>query len=208
MINLKYYAVYKGKSGAPKIFTSWDECKKEVIGFKGAIYKSFTTEKDAINFIALNSEGKTVEKFEDSPESGEGLFIYVDGSFSVDKGNYSYGLVAVKDGEIIYKDKGKGFDKEAISLRNVSGEVLGARMAVEYAIDNGFKEITIAYDYQGVESWALGTWKRNNRITVEYNEFMQSKMNEVKIRFKKIKGHSGHKYNDLADKLAKEALGI
>lgn len=208
MINLKYYAVYKGKSGAPKIFTSWDECKKEVIGFKGAIYKSFTTEKDAINFIVLNSEGKTVEKFEDSPESGEGLFIYVDGSFSVDKGNYSYGLVAVKDGEIIYKDKGKGFDKEAISLRNVSGEVLGARMAVEYAIDNGFKEITIAYDYQGVESWALGTWKRNNRITVEYNEFMQSKMNEVKIRFKKIKGHSGHKYNDLADKLAKEALGI
>lgn len=208
MINLKYYAVYKGKSGAPKIFTSWDECKKEVIGFKGAIYKSFTTEKDAINFIALNSEGKTVEKFEDLLESEEGLFIYVDGSFSVDKGNYSYGLVAVKDGEIIYKDKGKGFDKEAISLRNVSGEVLGARMAVEYAIDNGFKEITIAYDYQGVESWALGTWKRNNRITVEYNEFMQSKMNEVKIRFKKIKGHSGHKYNDLADKLAKEALGI
>lgn len=205
---MKYYAVYKGKSGAPKIFTSWEECKKEVIGFKGAIYKSFTTEKDAINFIALNSEGKRLERSEELIEDEEGLFIYVDGSFSVDKGNYSYGLVAVKDGEIIYKDKGKGFDKEAISLRNVSGEVLGARMAVEYAIENGFKEITIAYDYQGVESWALGTWKRNNRITVEYNEFMQSKMNEVKIRFKKIKGHSGDKYNDLADKLAKEALGI
>ena len=37
---------------------------------------------------------------------------------------------------------------------------------------------------------------------------MQSKMKEVKIKFKKIKGHSGHKYNDLADKLAKEALDI
>ena len=208
MINLKYYAVYKGKSGAPKIFTSWDECKKEVIGFKGAIYKSFTTEKDAINFIALNSEGKIEKKDEVLVDKEEGLFIYVDGSFAVDKGNYSYGLVAVKDGEIIYKDKGKGFDKEAVSLRNVSGEVLGAKMAVEYAIENGFKEITIAYDYQGVESWALGTWKRNNRITVEYNEFMQSKMKKIKIRFKKIKGHSGNKYNDLADKLAKEALGI
>lgn len=208
MIKLKYYAVYKGKSGAPKIFTSWDECKKEVIGFKGAIYKSFTTEKDAINFIALNSEGKMEKKDEELLEKDQGLFIYVDGSFAVDKGNYSYGLVAVKDGEIIYKDKGKGFDKEAVSLRNVSGEVLGAKMAVEYAIENGFKEITIAYDYQGVESWALGTWKRNNRITVEYNEFMQSKMKKIKIRFKKIKGHSGNKYNDLADKLAKEALGI
>ena len=44
---MKYYAVYKGKSVIPKIYTSWDECKKDVIGFKGAIYKSFTTEKEA-----------------------------------------------------------------------------------------------------------------------------------------------------------------
>ena len=61
MIVLKYYAVYKGKTGEPKIFTSWDECKKEVIGFKGAIYKSFTTKEEALNFIKLNSEGKENE---------------------------------------------------------------------------------------------------------------------------------------------------
>ncbi|WP_370649744.1 viroplasmin family protein [uncultured Clostridium sp.] len=205
---LKYYAVYKGKTGEPKIFTSWDECKKEVIGFKGAIYKSFTTKEEALNFIKLNSEGKENENNKEKTENEDGLFIYVDGSFVVSKGNYSYGLVAVKDGEIIYKDKGIGFDKEAVSLRNVSGEVLGAKMAVEYALKNGFKEVTIGYDYQGVESWAIGTWKRNNRITSEYNEFMQGKMKEIKIRFKKIKGHSGHKYNDLADRLAKEALDI
>lgn len=205
---MKYYAVYRGKSGAPKIFTSWDECKKEVIGFKGAIYKSFTSEEEAINFIALNSHGKTTESCESSEGSEKGLFIYVDGSFAIDKGNYSYGLVAVKDGEVIQQDKGQGFDKEAIALRNVSGEVLGARMAVEFAINNSFEEVTIAYDYQGVESWALGTWKRNNRITAEYNEFMQNEMKKIKIKFKKIKGHSGNKYNDLADKLAKEALGI
>ena len=130
------------------------------------------------------------------------------GSFAVDKGNYSYGLVAVKDGEIIYEDKGLGNDKDAIPLRNVSGEVLGAKMAIEYAIENGFKEVTIAYDYNGIECWALGTWKRNNRITSEYNEFMQDKMKKIKVKFKKIKGHSGNKYNDLADKLAKQALGI
>ena len=81
-------------------------------------------------------------------------------------------------------------------------------MAVDFAIEKGFDEVTIAYDYQGVESWALGTWKRNNKITAEYNEFMQNKMKQIKVKFKKIKGHSGHKYNDLADKLAKEALGI
>lgn len=210
MISVKYYAVYKGKSGAPKIYTSWDECKKDVIGFKGAIYKSFTTEEDAINFLALSSGIKVnIEGKKDVDNYDElGLLIYVDGSFAVDKGNYSYGLVAVKDGEIIYEDKGLGNDKDAIPLRNVSGEVLGAKMAIEYAIENGFKEVTIAYDYNGIECWALGTWKRNNRITSEYNEFMQDKMKKIKVKFKKIKGHSGNKYNDLADKLAKQALGI
>ena len=112
---MKYYAVYKGKSVIPKIYTSWDECKKDVIGFKGAIYKSFTTEKEAKEFISLNSQGKKLENIQDE-ESESGLFIYVDGSFTVDKGNFSYGLVAVNDGKIIYEDKGIGFDKEAIAL--------------------------------------------------------------------------------------------
>lgn len=204
---MKYYAVYRGKSGAPKIFTSWDECKKEVIGFKGAIYKSFPTEKEAIDFIAINGGSKLNCKIEEETLEG-GLHIYVDGSFSVDKGNYSYGLVALENGEVIFEDNGLGFDKEAIALRNVSGEVLGAQKAVEFAINRGYKEVTIAYDYQGVESWAIGTWKRNNRITSEYNSFMQEKMKMIKINFKKIKGHSGDKYNDIADKLAKSALGI
>ena len=210
MSSVKYYAVYKGKSGAPKIYTSWDECKKDVIGFKGAIYKSFTTEEEAINFLAVSSGSRVnIEEKEDVDNYDElGLLIYVDGSFAVDKGNYSYGLVAVKDGEIIYEDKGLGNDEDAIPLRNVSGEVLGAKMAIEYAIENGFKEVTIAYDYNGIECWALGTWKRNNRIASEYNEFMQDKMKKIKVKFKKIKGHSGNKYNDLADKLAKQALGI
>ena len=37
---------------------------------------------------------------------------------------------------------------------------------------------------------------------------MQNRMKDIKIKFKKIKGHSGDKFNDMADKLAKEALGI
>ena len=204
---MKYYAVYRGKSGAPKIFTSWDECKKEVIGFKGAIYKSFPTEKEAIEFIALNADSKSpISKTSEEEVCNDGLCIYVDGSFMPHKGNFSFGLVAIENGEIIHKDNGKGFDEEAIALRNVSGEVLGAKKAVEFALSKGYKEVTIAYDYQGVESWALGTWKRNNRITQDYNAFMQEKMKDIKIRFKKIKGQSGDKYNEMADMLAKEAL--
>lgn len=209
----KFYSVYKGKSGEPKIFTSWDECKKEVIGFKGAIYKSFKTREEAEQFILLNlnsSSGvkKDVSLKEESFIADEGLTAYVDGSFSLEKKNYSYGMVCIENGEVVFTDNGVGTDKNAISLRNVSGEVNGAMKAVEYAIENNFNQITIVFDYQGIESWALGTWKRNNDITKNYNEFMQEKMKEIKINFKKVKGHSGDKFNDMADKLAKEALGI
>ncbi len=103
----------------------------------------------------------------------------------VSKENYSYGFLVVKNDEILYEDNGVGYDKEAIALRNVSGEVEGAMKAIEYAIENGYKDIVLCYDYQGIESWALGTWKRNNRITQNYNEFMQEKFKLIKVRFKK-----------------------
>ena len=196
----KYYAVAKGASDKPKILTTWDECKKEVMGVKGAIYKSFSSKLEAENFIALHT-GKSIKK-----ENDEGIYIYVDGSFMLEKENFSYGMVVLKDGEVIHTANGVGFDEEAVALRNVSGEVQGAMEAVKYSIEQNFKEITICFDYQGIESWALGTWKRNNRITQEYNKFMSEKMKEIKINFKKIKGHSGDKYNDMADNLAKEAL--
>lgn len=197
----KFYAVAQGKSNSPLILESWDECKKEVIGCKGAIYKSFVSKKEAENFIALHL-GDKVEGEE--PENG--VFIYVDGSFMEAKNNYSYGLVVVKDGEVIHKDKGVGYKKEDISLRNVAGEVMGSMKAIEYAINNDYKEITICYDYQGIECWAKGTWQRNKDLTKYYHEFMKKNMHLIQVNFKKIKGHSGDKYNDLADKLAKEAL--
>lgn len=49
MSEKKYYAVAKGyKTG---IFSTWDECKEQVNGYSGAIYKSFGSEKEAKSFI-------------------------------------------------------------------------------------------------------------------------------------------------------------
>lgn len=211
----KYYSVYRGKSGVPKILKSWEECKEEVIGCKGAIYKSFKTESEAIEFLALNSKGKeernsldNKNEEEKSNQDASGLIIYVDGSFSLEKGNYSYGLVAIENEKVIYEDNGVGEDSDAIALRNVAGEVLGASRAVDYAILKGYKNVTIIYDYQGIESWALGTWKRNKELTIAYHNLMQENMKKINIKFVKVKGHSGDKYNDIADKLAKKALEI
>ena len=44
-----YYAVANGKEIG--IFLSWDDCKKSINGFKGAIYKKFDTKDDADMFL-------------------------------------------------------------------------------------------------------------------------------------------------------------
>lgn len=45
----KYYAVKKGvKTG---VFDSWAKCEPLVKGYPGAIYKAFTSEKDAEDFL-------------------------------------------------------------------------------------------------------------------------------------------------------------
>jgi ribonuclease HI len=52
----KFYAVKSGRK--PGIYRDWIECEKQVKGFRGAIYKSFKTLKDAHIFIGTSLEQK------------------------------------------------------------------------------------------------------------------------------------------------------
>ena len=79
---------------------------------------------------------------------------------------------------------------------------------MEYAYQNGMKSLTIYHDYEGIAKWPLRDWAANKEGTKAYQDFYDNIKKYVDIKFVKVKGHSGDKYNDLADKLAKEALGI
>ncbi|WP_455170034.1 ribonuclease H1 domain-containing protein [Aegicerativicinus sediminis] len=43
--NNKFYVVWKGLE--PGVYSSWEECKKQIDNFKGAQYKSFPSKKEA-----------------------------------------------------------------------------------------------------------------------------------------------------------------
>ena len=43
---------------------------------------------------------------------------------------------------------------------------------------------------------------------MNYYEKMQEYKKKIDTKFIKVKGHSGDKYNDIVDRLAKKALGI
>lgn len=45
----KFYAVRQGR--VPGVYTTWSDCEKQVKGYGGAIYKSFSTEVEARAFV-------------------------------------------------------------------------------------------------------------------------------------------------------------
>ena len=133
---------------------------------------------------------------------------YVDGSFEKNSGVYGYGVVFIeKDGSIEeYFDSGK--EESYQSMRNVSGEILGALKAAALAIEKEYSSLAIFHDYQGIASWAIGDWKCNKEKTIEYREKMLEYQKKLKISFHKVLAHSGDYFNERADVLAKKAVGI
>lgn len=69
----KFYAVRRGHY--PGIYTNWKDCLQQVSGFKGASFKSFSTEADAKSFI----EGQ-------DPTLNPGSSVYVEKWYGVRSG--------------------------------------------------------------------------------------------------------------------------
>jgi caulimovirus viroplasmin len=201
----KYYAVKVGKSTG--IYNNWEDCKKQVTGFSGAIYKSFPTLEEAKEYLNNGNIENEVNSFNLENIADDEILAYVDGSYKKDTLEYGYGVVLILKDDII-EFFGKGENPEVAKSRNVTGELFGSIRAISEAIRLKKKKITVFYDYQGISSWANGEWKCNLPLTIGYRDKIKDFRKEIEILFVKIKAHSNDKYNDLADYLAKKSLGI
>ena len=236
-INFTFSKLYAVKNGRVKgIFFKWGDCKQVVDGYPAAVYKSFQNIKAAVLYLhpdfsfnsghseepIISGDGGDLETINNSDSvnekshtasdkvavgnRGDKPFAYVDGSFNAATRVYGYGVILIANGTE-YTFSGANNVREMVSMRNVSGEIEGAMRAITEAIKLGLPEITIYYDYMGIQMWAEGSWKRNKTGTVAYYDFIQEAKKKIKIKFVKVKAHSNILLNEKVDALAKAAVG-
>lgn len=196
-----FYAVKEGRQKG--IYNTWQECEAQVKGYPAAIFKKFSSYEDALKFI--NGHKEEVREVDISNLEENEMVAYVDGSFDKASGYYSYGVILfTKDGRCHISKKEK--DENMNSMRNVAGEIRGAMVSMEKALEEKKDTLYLYYDYMGIEKWATGEWKANKYGTKMYKNYYDSIKDSLRVVFKKVVAHSGNKYNEEADKLAKKAL--
>lgn len=138
------------------------------------------------------------------------LIAYVDGSYTTNNPTkYGCGLILIEPNGNEIEFSYANDNKQAVKLRNVAGECSSSMFAMNKAIEMGYKELIIYYDYIGVQAWITGEWKCKNDITKAYKNFYETYVKDrLIVNFVKVKGHSDDEYNDKADRLARKSLGI
>lgn len=188
------------------IVNTWAECLRYVKGVKGAKYKSFESMAEAEKFLYDSND---VLKKEEKKYPMDCLHIYVDGSYNIASEQYSYGLVAMEDEVIEYLDGGIGSNDSSRNIRQIAGELDATVKGVEYAVKKGEKKVVIFHDYIGICYHATGFWERKEESSKKYYEKMQNFMKSgMEIIFVKVDSHTGDLYNELADEICKDKLGI
>ena len=205
MAKKKVYAVRKGNQTG--LFDTWDACKKAVAGCSGAVYKSFATREEAQAYLNQDETERTAQAAAVAAiPASRRLTAYVDGSFDKKIGRYSFVCILLTPQGETVRESGCGSRPDALALRNVMGEMMGAVCAVTKALELGYEAVNICYDYAGIEQWATHGWQAGNEMTKKYTAFMDQSRRQILITFTKIAAHTGDQYNEEADQLAKQAL--
>jgi ribonuclease HI len=201
---MKFYGVRRGRMTG--IFESWEACRAQVHHFPGAEYKAFPTREEAEAFVSPPKVIHPITKRKPKKSSSPLIEIWVDGScFPQANGSLrlGWGLLVKKNGVEIHRDKGNDIPHAAVDHRNVAGEILAILKAIHWCQSQGITEMTIYYDYQGLESWATGAWRAKLPFTQAYARAV--KESGITIHWVKVRAHSGNPENDIVDQLAKEA---
>lgn len=174
----------KDKSIEDTLFILWEKVEK-------ASKLSDETSKNGFSENILSQEyGYEKDKYE----------IYVDGSFADDC--VGYGVVILKNGQLLKELSGMVTDELFTGSRQVGGEIIAVMEALAWCKTEHIDNISIFYDFDNLKKWATGEYSANTPMTKVYREYVQNC--GINIQWNKVPGHSGVRWNERADELAKK----
>ena len=150
--------------------------------------------KDVLTNLWQDFQHADSEQADDSAISA-----YVDGSFM--NKTIGYGSAILKGNKLIHEISGKMDDKYE-EHHQIGGELKAVIETVNWCNKNNINDLHIYYDYKGIEMWARAKWKANKELTQKYQAFMIKQ--SITFHFHKVAAHSGNRWNEHADMLAKK----
>ena len=224
---MSFYSIARGKEVG--IFSTWDECKPHITGFKGAVYKKFNTKEAAEQFLIENKQ-PTMCETETVPTKTSIIDIH-DDDFTPDYYVYTDGACS-KNGSsqanaglgIFFRDNDPRNTSKRVQGKQTNNTAeLGAIIETYNLIKDDIlygKEISIVsdsnYAIRCVTSYGQKCenkeWKddipNKEMVKIAYELYK----NVPNVRFLHVMAHTTntdiHSYgNENADRLANEAIG-
>ncbi len=135
--------------------------------------------------------------------------IYTDGACTGNPGKGGFGAVLVYNGQ--EKRISKGFRKTTNNRMELMAAIEALRLLKEpCTVDlySDSKYLTDAINQGWLSSWVKNNWKKADKKKVLNPDLWQSLLElttKHDVTFIWVKGHAGHKYNEICDEMAVKA---
>ena len=150
------------------------------------------------------------------------MIIYTDGSAHPNPGPGGFGVIVLDNDEKIQYIYNKQFEKEKVTNNQMELKAI-LYAFLNYGVNINTNEFTnnipIVYSDSNycvqtfnswMFNWANNGWVKSDKKTPENLDLIQAYyewyQKGYRINLRKVKGHAGHKWNEMADKLATGAL--
>ena len=132
--------------------------------------------------------------------------IYTDGACSGNPGPGGWGAVLIYNG---VEKQLSGSEKETTNNRMELSAVITALKALKepckVTLTTDSKYVCDAINKGWINSWKKNSWKKADKkpvLNIDLWQELLPLLDKHRVEFIWVKGHNGHKYNEICDKLA------
>ena len=214
---MSFYAVANGKNIG--IFSSWDECKASVNGYKNATYKKFDKRQAAEAFMAENSS-ESVLKSDSQTDFEPDYYVYTDGACSNNGKENAVAGIGIFFGTDDPRNLSQKIEGKQTNNAAELTAIIKTYPIIEADVREGKKIVIMTdseYAIKCISTYGEKCYNQNWKKDIPNKELVKLAYESYKdwpnIRFIHIRAHTEktdiHSIgNDGADKLANASIGL